>query len=292
MNKQYFYLSIILMLFLSCEGPFFDVPADEDSIPPTLTITFPADQSILSDSVLISAYAFDNVGLEKVTLYLNDSIVHESTEGPYEYKWSTLENAEDEFHTIRAKAVDLAGNENFTSTIQVLVDNQDNISPTGALIFPFTGQILTGEITIILEANDNDEVALVTLYIDGDSVITYQEPPYRYDWNTFEEIDDVIHTIHAHIQDNTGNQVTLGPINVTIDNYESDDNIAPTGTITSPPTASTVSGTINIEVNAFDNVRMGHVDFIIDGTAVLSVTHCPLTHILGIPWKRLRTQTT
>ena len=218
MNKQYFYLSVILMLFLSCEGPFFDVPADEDSIPPTLTITFPADQSILSDSVLISAYAFDNVGLEKVTLYLNDSIVHESTEGPYEYRWSTLENAEDEFHTIRAKAVDLAGNENFTNTIQVLVDNQDNISPTGALIFPFTGQILTGEITIILEANDNDEVALVTLYINGDSVMTYQEPPYRYDWNTFEEIDDVIHTIHAHIQDNTGNQVTLGPINVTSDN--------------------------------------------------------------------------
>ena len=36
MNKQYFYLSIILMLFLSCEGPFFDVPADEDSIPPPL----------------------------------------------------------------------------------------------------------------------------------------------------------------------------------------------------------------------------------------------------------------
>ncbi len=266
------------MLFLSCEGPFFDVPADEDSIPPTLTITFPADQSILSDSVLISAYAFDNVGLEKVTLYLNDSIVHESTEGPYEYRWSTLENAEDEFHTIRAKAVDLAGNENFTSTIQVLVDNQDNISPTGALIFPFTGQILTGEITIILEANDNDEVALVTLYIDGDSVMTYQEPPYRYDWNTFEEIDDVIHTIHAHIQDNTGNQVTLGPINVTIDNYESDDNIAPTGTITSPPTASTVSGTINIEVNAFDNVRMGHVDFIIDGTAVLSDSLPPYSY--------------
>ena len=227
---------------------------------------------------MISAYAFDNVGLEKVTLYLNDSIVHESTEGPYEYRWSTLENAEDEFHTIRAKAVDLAGNENFTNTIQVLVDNQDNISPTGALIFPFTGQILTGEITIILEANDNDEVALVTLYIDGDSVMTYQEPPYRYDWNTLEEIDDVIHTIHAHIQDNAGNQITLGPINVTIDNYESDDNIAPTGTITSPPSASTVSGTVNIEVNAFDNVRMGHVDFIIDGTAVFSDSLPPYSY--------------
>ena len=256
------------MLLLSCEGPFFDVPADEDSIPPTLTITFPADQSILSDSVLISAYAFDNVGLDLVTLYLNDSVVHESMEGPFEYLWPTSNNEEDEFHTIRAKATDLAGNVNYTNTLQVLVDNQDNQSPTGALIFPFTGQTLTGEITIIIEASDNDQVETVNLYINGDSIATYQEPPYRYDWNTLNEIDDVIHTIHAHVRDNAGNQITIGPINVTIDNYDSDDEIAPTGTIISPASASTVSGTINIEVNAYDNIRMGHVDFIIDGSAV------------------------
>ncbi len=256
------------MLLLSCEGPFFDVPADEDSIPPTLTITFPADQSVLSDSVLISAYAFDNVGLDLVTIYLNDSIVHESMEGPFEYLWSTYNNEEDEFHTIRAKATDMAGNVNYTNTLQVLVDNQDNQSPTGALIFPFTGQTLKGEITIIIEASDNDQVETVDLYIDGDSIATYQEPPYRYDWNTLNEIDDVIYTIHAHVRDNAGNQITIGPINVTIDNYESDDEIAPTGTIISPASASTVSGTINIEVYAYDNIRMGHVDFIIDGSEV------------------------
>ena len=268
MKRKNIYFYITFMLLLSCEGPFFDVPADEDSIPPTLTITFPADQSILSDSVLISAYAFDNVGLDLVTLYLNDSVVHESMEGPFEYLWPTSNNEEDEFHTIRAKATDLAGNVNYTNTLQVLVDNQDNQSPTGALIFPFTGQTLTGEITIIIEASDNDQVETVDLYINGDSIATYQEPPYRYDWNTLNEIDDVIHTIHAHVRDNAGNQITIGPINVTIDNYESDDEIAPTGTIISPASASTVSGTINIEVNAYDNIRMGHVDFIIDGSAV------------------------
>ena len=265
MTRKNIYFYISFMLILSCEGPFFDVPADEDSIPPTLTITFPADQSVLSDSVLISAYAFDNVGLDLVTIYLNDSIVHESMEGPFEYLWSTFNDEEDEFHTIRAKATDMAGNVNYTNTLQVLVDNQDNQSPTGALIFPFTGQTLTGEITIIIEASDNDQVETVDLYIDGDSIATFQEPPYRYDWNTLNEIDDVIHTIHAHVRDNAGNQITIGPINVTINNYESDDQIAPTGTIISPASASTVSGTINIEVYAYDNIRMGHVDFIIDG---------------------------
>ena len=62
---------LLALLFLSCEGPVFDVPADEDNIPPTLTITFPADKSVLSDTVLITAYAFDNVELEMVTLFLN-----------------------------------------------------------------------------------------------------------------------------------------------------------------------------------------------------------------------------
>ena len=159
-----------------------------------------------------------------VSLYLNDSIVHESKEGPFEYSWSTMNAEEDEHHTIRAKAQDLAGNVNYTNTIQVLIDNQDNISPTGALIFPFTGQTLMGEVTIIIEANDNEGVSFVNLYIDGDSVATFSEPPYRYTWNTMEEVDDIIYTIHAHVQDITGNQITLGPINVTIDNYEADDN--------------------------------------------------------------------
>ena len=271
-KHNYLFLAI---LFLSCEGPIFDVPADEDSIPPTLTITFPADQSVLSDTVLITAYAFDNVELELVTLYLNDSIVHESKEGPYEFSWMTTNAAEDENHTIRAKAQDLSGNVNYTNTIQVLVDNQDNINPTGALIFPFTGQTLAGEVTIIIEANDNEGVSFVNLYIDGDSVETFDEPPYRYTWDTVDEVDDIIYTIHAHVQDITGNQITLGPINVTIDNYEAVDNIAPTGTIIYPPSASTISGTIDIEVNAYDNVQMGTVDFIIDGSSVASDTVPP-----------------
>ena len=265
-------------MVLSCEGPIFDVPVDEDSIPPTLTITYPADQSVLSDTVTISAYAFDNVELEKVTLYLNDSVVHESKDGPFEYIWPTVNNTEDEYHNIRAKARDLAGNENYTSTIQVLVDNQDNVIPTGALIFPFTGQTLNGDVNIIIEANDNEGISLVTLYINGDSVSAYTQPPYTYLWNTLEEVDDVIYTIHAHVVDNSSNQITLGPINITIDNYETDDLIPPTGNILYPPSASTVSGTIDIQVNAIDNIQMGYVEFIIDGSLVNTDSIVPYSY--------------
>ena len=136
MNMYKHHIVFIAILSLSCEGPVFDVPADQDSIPPTLTITFPADQSVLSDTVTISAYAFDNVELDTVTIYLNDSVIHQSKDGPYEHSWITQNYAEDEYHTIRAKAQDLSGNVNYTNTIQVMIDNQDNVNPTGTLIFP------------------------------------------------------------------------------------------------------------------------------------------------------------
>ena len=263
-----FNLNIILIsiLLLSCEGPMFKVQKEPDSIPPTLTITFPPDQAILSDTVLVSAYAFDNVELGMVTLYLNDSAIISSKDAPYEYTWITTDYAEDEQHTIWAKAEDAAGNLTQTNPIRVLIDNLDNINPTGTLIFPYTGQTISGEITIIVEANDNEEVAFVNVYIDGDTVATLTESPYTFNWDTSVEVDDINYTIHVHIQDVTGNQITLGPISVLIDNYEADDNIPPTGTIIHPPSAATVSETILIQVSAYDNVEMGFVDFIIDGS--------------------------
>ena len=263
-----FNLNIILIaiLLLSCEGPMFKVQKEPDSIPPTLNITFPPDQAILSDTVLVSAYAFDNVELGMVTMYLNDSAIIASKDAPYEYTWITTDYAEDEQHTIWAKAEDAAGNLTQTNPIRVLIDNLDNINPTGTLIFPYTGQTISGEITIIVEANDNEEVAFVNVYIDGDTVATITESPYTYNWDTSVEVDDISYTIHVHIQDIAGNQITLGPISVLIDNVEAEDNIPPTGTIIHPPSASTVSETIVIQVSAFDNVEMGFVDFIIDGS--------------------------
>ncbi len=273
------YTAVLLLIAVGCEGPIFDVPADEDSIPPTLTITYPADQSVLSDTVVISAYAFDNVELEQVTIYLNDSVVHESKIGPFEYIWPTTNEDEDEYYTIRAKAKDLAGNENYTNTIQVLVDNEDNVLPSGALIFPFTGQTLSGEVNIIIEANDNEGISSVTLFINGDSVAVFTEAPYTFSWNTTEEIDDIIYTIHAHVEDISLNQITLGPINITIDNYETNDLIPPTGNIIYPPSASTVSGDVEIQVSAFDNVQMGYVEFIIDGSLVNTDSVPPYNYI-------------
>jgi uncharacterized membrane protein YvbJ len=68
----------------------------------------PADQGVLSDSVLVTIYASDNDAVKTVQLYINDSLVLDSAEAPYQYFWNTLDYAEDQFHNLRARAVDFA----------------------------------------------------------------------------------------------------------------------------------------------------------------------------------------
>ena len=68
-----------------------------------------------------------------------------------------------------ARAVDFAGNDNQTSPIRVMIDNSDNIKPSGSLLYPFIGQILSGIVSIIADASDNDSLSVI-FYINGDSV--------------------------------------------------------------------------------------------------------------------------
>ena len=121
------YFLIIMVLFLSCEGPLFEIPPEPDTTAPLVVITNPADNATLSDSVLVTIYASDNDEVNLVQLFINDSLVLDSMEAPYEYNWNTKEYTEDEFHNIRARAVDYANNDNQTSPVRVMVDNNDNI---------------------------------------------------------------------------------------------------------------------------------------------------------------------
>ena len=261
---------IILVVFfiLSCEGPIFEIPPEPDTTAPLIEITNPADQGVLSDTVLVTMYASDNDEVNIVQLYINDSLVLDSAKSPYEYKWNTNDYEEDEYHNLLARAVDFAGNDNQTSPIRVMVDNNDNIKPSGSFLYPFSGQILSGIVSIIADASDNDSLASVIFYINGDSVGVSTSAPHIYEWNTNLEFDDYSYVISLKVNDASGNYITLGPISVTVDNEENIqyDTTPPTGTIVYPPMAAIVSGIITIQVDAFDNEKVEKVDLIIDGT--------------------------
>ena len=271
---------LLLILFLSCDNLNMDSPSNLDETPPVVHITYPANQSIVSGSVLITAYAFDNNQLENVKLYLDDAIIFQSDTKPYEVVWNTLMFQEEESYMISATAEDSSGNKTFSKSIEVQIDNYDNIKPNGLFLYPSTGQILNGVVEISIHAEDNDQVDFVDLFINGERIGTLNENQninnyYYYYWDTNEFPEDNISSIHAYIFDTSSNYQVIGPISITVDNENAPDITAPQGTIVSPAAGSTVHGNIEIEVNAFDNIAIDRVKFIINGEQSFSDTISP-----------------
>ena len=280
MKNIYITVSIILIFILGCENINMDNPNTLDETPPLIHITYPANQSTLSGTVLITAYAYDENKLENVKLYLDDAIIFQSDTGPYQFNWNTLMYEEDQNYILNATAEDSSGNKTFSKSIQVKIDNFDNIKPVGVFLYPSMGQVLNGVVEISIQAEDNDGVDYINLFINGDSLGVFTEQQnindyYNYFWDTNNMPEDNISSIYAYIYDYSKNYQVMGPISVTINNQDAPDITYPQGTIVTPASGSTVNGVVNIEVNVFDNIGISKVNFFINGDSLFCDTIPP-----------------
>ena len=274
---------LILAFILSCENINMDNPNSLDETPPLVHITYPANQSTLSGTVLITAYAYDNNELENVKLYLDDAMIFQSVTGPYQFNWNTLMYEDDQNYILSATAEDSSGNKTFSKSIQVKIDNFDNIKPDGIFLYPSTGQILNGIVEISVQAEDNDGVDYINLFVNGDSLGVFNEQQniddyYNYYWDTYSMPEDNISSIYAYVYDYSKNYQIIGPISVTINNQDAPDITYPQGTIVTPASGSTVNGVVDIEVNVFDNIGISKVNFFINGDSLFCDTIPPYNY--------------
>lgn len=118
---------------ISSHSPVFVEPSSvlqEDTTPPTVSITSPADGSTVSGSVTISATASDNIGVSKVELYVDETL--KATDGgtsPYSFSLNTTELS-DGSHTIMAKAFDAAGNIGVSQTLKIIIEGTQSEAVT------------------------------------------------------------------------------------------------------------------------------------------------------------------
>jgi len=82
-----------------------------DTIPPTVSISSPLNGAIIKrgSKVTISATASDNVGVTKVSFYVNNSLLSTDTMSPYSSTWNVPKKPHVTY-TLSAKAYDAAGN--------------------------------------------------------------------------------------------------------------------------------------------------------------------------------------
>jgi len=95
--------------------------AAKDTTPPTVSITSPKDNAVVSGVVTIKVDASDSSGIAKVEFYVGDSKLGEDSSKPYEYSWDT-KKMKDGTYVLTAKAIDSAGNKN-SASIKVVVNN-------------------------------------------------------------------------------------------------------------------------------------------------------------------------
>jgi len=95
--------------------------ATKDTTPPTVSITNPKDNAVVSGVVTIKVDASDSSGIAKVEFYVGEGKVGEDSSKPYEYSWDT-KKLKDGTYVLTAKATDSAGNKN-SKSIKVVVKN-------------------------------------------------------------------------------------------------------------------------------------------------------------------------
>ena len=252
---------------------------DQDDIHPTAVITDPASGQTVSGDVLVETLVTDNLNIDKVEFYINSQIAFIDSIAPdYNYLWNTDSLPDDENYVISIIAYDEVGNEGPSTAITVHLDNYDNINPSGLIMYPYAGQIISGQQTISVLAEDNFGIDSVDFFINSVLVYSDFEEPYEYDWNTEFEFEDANHIIGSIVTDLAGNQFEIPSISVFVNNIPND-NVPPTISISNPVGGQTVSGTINFTVNVDDNVGIAQVEFFIDGYSLGVVTEGPYSYL-------------
>ncbi len=84
-------------------------PIVSDTTPPTVAITSPKNTAKASATTAITVSAADNLGIDRVEIYIDGTLMATLTSEPYTYLWNTLE-IKNSAHVITAKAYDIYGN--------------------------------------------------------------------------------------------------------------------------------------------------------------------------------------
>jgi len=243
-----------------------------DSTPPAVSLTAPANGATVAGTVTISASATDNVGVVGVQFMLDGAnLGAEVTTAPYATSWNTA-LASAGAHILTAVARDAAGNMATTASVSVTV--ADTTPPAVSMTAPSSGSTVSGMVTVSATASDNVGVAGVQFKLDGVNLgAEVLAAPYAISWATTAAVNGA-HTLTAVARDAAGNTATAVVVSVTVFN----DTTPPTVSMTAPSTGATVSGTITVSADATDNVGVVGVQFKLDGVNLgAEVTIAPYT---------------
>ena len=227
------------------------VTVSNNTQPPSVGISSPSPGSTLKGMVVVSVSATDNVGVAKVNLLVNGTLVASTTTTPYSFNWDSTKTPNGSV-TLAAAAYDTAGNS--ASASETVTVSNDSQAPSVAIGSPAPGSTVKGTVAVSVSANDNVAIARVDLKANGALVGSTTTAPYTFNWDTTKVADGSV-ILSASAYDAAGNSATASS-NETVANTTSD----PTLTVSSSNPTTGVS----VRVYPADLSGLG------DGTATLT----------------------
>jgi hypothetical protein len=175
-----------------------------DTTAPTVSISAPADSSTLSGNAGITVQASDSVGVTKLELLVDGTVVESANLASTTFllNTTTIPNGA---HAISVRAYDAAGNVG-SDSIKVEVQNGqlDSTEPKVTINSPKNGSTIRKNTSIKVSSSDNVGIVLVELYLDGalSARSTSPNPSFTL---VASMISDGAHTLLAKAYDAAGN---------------------------------------------------------------------------------------
>lgn len=195
--------------------------APVDAFAPSVSIAAPLGSSTVSGLVAVNVNASDNVGVARVELKVNGTVVATDSATPYNFSWNSAGVANG-MNSLVAVAYDAAGNVGSSATVAVNVANgsttvvKDTIAPTVSINNPVAGGSVSGSVSVSVSAADNAGAAGITtsLDIDGSVKASGKGGSLAYNWNA-RKVSKGLHSIRVTARDAAGNS-TVQTISVTV----------------------------------------------------------------------------
>lgn len=255
-------------------------PPPADTTAPTVSMATPTSGSTVSGAVTLGANATDNIGVTRVDFYRGTTLLGSDTSAPYSISWDTTSVA-DGTYSIFSKAYDAAANSTSSSSVSVTVSNvvtppADTTAPSVSMTAPTTGATISGVATISASATDNVGVDHVDFYRGTTLIGADATSPYSIPWDT-TMVANGTYSLSAKAYDAVGNSASSSSVSVTVSNTVTPpaDTTAPTVSMTTPTSGSTVSGAVTLGANASDDTGVVKVSFYRGSTLIDTDTTGP-----------------
>jgi subtilisin family serine protease len=230
-----------------------------DKTAPTVSITAPAASATVSGQTTIGFSAMDQVGVTGITVSVGTTTICTLAGTATSCAWDTTKTPNG-LQTITVTARDAAGNSQ-SAARSVTVDNPvvDQTKPTVSFTTPLAGKTISGLVTVGMTSSDNVKVVRLVLTVNGLTICSLTSASGSCTWNTLNSPNGGL-TLTATAYDAAGNAGTAQAV-VTVANLDA---VKPMVAFVAPM-SGVVSGEVNLQVSASDNVGVANVMVTYDG---------------------------